>query len=65
MRGRGCGCVGRVRVVGGAGCEKIHKDESVQRVTFLFTLQERRGAWCGRYTGTGGGGFELFLNYGL
>ena len=36
-----------VRVVGDAGCKGVHKEKKVKGVKFLFTLQERRGAWCG------------------
>ena len=35
-------------VVGDAGWERIHKEKKVQTAKFLFTLQERRGAWCGQ-----------------
>ena len=36
-----------VRVAGDAGCEWIHNEKRVQRIKFVFALQERRGAWCG------------------
>ena len=45
-RNRDCPHVGHqnVRVVGDAGCERVHKEKKVK---ILCTLQERRGAWCG------------------
>ena len=45
-----------VRVAGDAGCEWIHNEKRVQRIKFVFALQERRGAWCGERHQHGGVG---------
>ena len=43
-------------MVSDAGCERTHKEKKVQKVKFLFTLQERRRAWCGEIRQHGGVG---------
>ena len=38
-------------------CERTHKEKKAYRIKFSFTLQERRGAWCGKihqHLGVGG-----------